>query len=78
MKLHRKNFASSVKSIFNESEVYHPVSNNPLHGVITPEILANLRDRNDARLKQTLRAMGNKWICHPDNHVQRYDGKEYK
>jgi hypothetical protein len=45
--------------------------------VITPEVMANIRSRNDARLKKTLKEMGNKWICHETNRVPRKDGKVY-
>ena len=78
MRLSAKNFHSVFASLANEVDLVRPISSNPLHGVMTPETMAQLRSRNDARLKQKLKEMGNKWVLHPDNRVKRKDGKEYK
>ena len=54
------------------------ISDNPLHGVINAKVMNSIRKKNDLRLNQVLRIMGNKWVCHPDNRVKRFDGKEYR
>lgn len=33
--------------------------------------LAALQRRNSRRVSALKQQMGSKWICHPDNHVQR-------
>jgi len=79
MRLYSKGFNSVRRAVFgltiDEIEV---ISDNPLHGVITPHVMANLRKSNDKKVNQKLREMGNKWLCHPSNHVKRLDGKEYR
>jgi hypothetical protein len=81
MRKYARNLKAAYKHIANEiearREIKQPISKNPLHGVITPEVMANIRSRNDARLKKTLKEMGNKWICHETNRVPRKDGKVY-
>jgi hypothetical protein len=29
--------------------------------------------QNEANSKAMIRRMGNKWVCHPDNHVKRLE-----
>jgi hypothetical protein len=59
MRLYAKGFNAAKRTVFglmlNDVEL---VSDNPLHGVITPEIMANLRKRNDKKVKQKLRELG--------------------
>ena len=47
------------------------VSTNPLHGVISDRELEALKRRNELAAKRKIKAMGNHWICHRDNWVQR-------
>ena len=49
-----------------------------LRGVITDDILDELDKRNQERAKNLIKEMGNKWAHHPDNYVQRKDGKVYR
>lgn len=78
MKLYKKHLTATFKSIMGEAEIVNPISKNPLHGVITPKVLAAMRKRTDAQLEQALREMGTKYLCHPANQVQRKDGKVYR
>ena len=75
-----QNFYGAIKILGEESELLRSSSSSrsKYRGVISPEMYAQMRSRNDARIKRTLQEMGNKWLCHPDNHVKRKDGKVYK
>ena len=55
-----------------------PVSRGELRGVMTDDIIEALQSHNKARAEEMILAMGNKWLCHPDNYIKRKDGKEYK
>jgi len=55
-----------------------PVSRGKLRGVMTDDIIEALQSHNKARAEEMILAMGNKWLCHPDNFIKRKDGKEYK
>lgn len=41
--------------------------NKHLHGVITAQDLEALRERNAQRVAEAIRALGTKWILHPDH-----------
>jgi hypothetical protein len=74
-----QNFYGAIKLLGEEQELLHSSApKSKYRGVISPEMYAQLRARNDARIKRTLQEMGNKWLCHPDNYVKRKDGKVYK
>ncbi len=49
--------------------------NNPLRGVITDRMLAELRERNHYRQQAAIAEMGTRWICDPSQHVQRTSPK---
>jgi hypothetical protein len=42
-----------------------------LRGVMTDDIIEALQNHNQAKTKALIEQMGNKWLCHPDNFVQR-------
>ena len=44
-----------------------PISDNLLHGPITPEVIQYLNDRNEAKRQQSIDFLGTKWLLHPDN-----------
>lgn len=77
MRLFSKGFNAASRTVFgltlNDVEV---ISDNPLHGVITPKVIAELRKSNDKKVKQKLRQLGNKWVCHPDMYVKRIKQKK--
>ena len=49
-----------------------------LRGVMTMDVLDELDRKNKERAKNLIKEMGSKWAHHPDNYVQRKDGKEYR
>lgn len=48
-----------------------PVSRAMLRGVMTDDIIEALQKHNQAKSKALIEQMGNKWLCHPDNYIQR-------
>lgn len=38
---------------------------------MTEKELEELRARNDERAKAMIKALGNKWLCHPDNAISK-------
>ena len=44
-----------------------PISDNPLHGPVTPEVIQWLNERNEAKRQQSIEFLGHKWLLHPDN-----------
>jgi hypothetical protein len=54
------------------------VSRADLRGVVSDDIIEALQMHNQARAEEMILAMGNKYLCHPDNFIQRKDGKVYK
>jgi hypothetical protein len=78
MRLFARGFNAASRTVFGLTlDGVEVISDNPLHGVITPEVIATLRKSNDKKVKQKLRELGNKWVCHPDMHVRHKDLKEY-
>lgn len=59
-----------IKEFFNDFEV-NPISSNPLHGRITPELIDYINERNEEKRKQAIEQLGSKWLVHPSNQVQR-------
>lgn len=46
-----------------------------LRGPMNRDLLEELANRNQARVKEIIADMGSKWICHPSNRVQRKEDK---
>lgn len=42
-----------------------------LRNVITDADLAELQKRNASRLRRAIRGLGQSYLCHPNNRVQR-------
>jgi len=59
-----------IKNFFSDFEV-NPISANPLHGVISKEVMAELRRINEEKRLQSINQLGGKWLVHPSNQVQR-------
>ena len=49
----------------------HPISNNPLHGPITQELIDFILQRNEEKLQASIEYLGDKWLLHPNNKAQR-------
>jgi hypothetical protein len=61
-----------VKSFFNDFEL-NPISADPMHGPITPELIEYIKERNEEKRQKSIEMLGNKWLLHPDNKAQRKD-----
>jgi hypothetical protein len=59
-----------TKEFFNTFDI-NPISANPLHGPITPELIEFIQTRNEEKLKASIELLGSKWLLHPDNKAQR-------
>lgn len=57
-----------VKSFFDDFEI-NPISADPLHGPITPELIEYIRFRNEEKLKASIERLGEKWLLHPANKI---------
>lgn len=49
----------------------NPISASPLHGPITPELIASIQQRNEEKRQASIQYLGTKWLLHPDNKAQR-------
>ena len=48
-----------------------PISDNLLHGPITPEVIKHLNERNEAKRQASIEFLGTKWLLHPENRKQK-------
>lgn len=56
-----------LKSFIMPDFDLEPISDNLLHGPITPEVIQHLNERNEAKRQQSIEFLGTKWLLHPDN-----------
>ena len=61
-----------VKEFFNEFDI-NPISNSMLHGPITPELIDFIKERNEEKRLASIELLGDKWLLHPNNKMQRKD-----
>jgi hypothetical protein len=61
-----------TKNFFNNFEL-SPISADPMHGPITPELIDYIKERNEEKRQKSIEMLGNKWLLHPDNKAQRKD-----
>jgi hypothetical protein len=61
-----------MKSFFNDFDL-SPISADPMHGPITPELIDYIKERNEEKRQKSIEMLGNKWLLHPDNKAQRKD-----
>jgi hypothetical protein len=59
-----------VKDFFQTFEV-NPISADPLHGPITPELLEFIQQRNEEKRQKSIEFLGDKWLLHPNNQKQK-------
>ena len=59
-----------VKEFFDNFDI-NPISANPLHGPITPELIEFIQARNEEKRLASIKLLGSKWLLHPDNKAQR-------
>lgn len=59
-----------VKDFFSSYDI-NPISANPLHGPITPELIEFIQERNEEKRLASIEFLGDKWLLHPSNREQR-------
>jgi len=59
-----------VKDFFQTFDI-NPISADPLHGPITPELIETIRMRNEEKRQRSIEMLGSKWLLHPNNKEQR-------
>lgn len=59
-----------VKDFFTSYDI-NPISANPLHGPITPELIEFIQERNEEKRLASIEFLGDKWLLHPNNREQR-------
>ena len=59
-----------VKNFFQTFDV-NPISADPMHGPITPELIEYIRERNEEKRLASIEFLGDKWLLHPNNRAQR-------
>ena len=60
-----------LKSFLLPEVDLEPISDNLLHGPITPEVIKYLNERNEAKRQQSIDFLGPKWLLHPDNQKRK-------
>jgi hypothetical protein len=59
-----------VKDFFQTFDV-NPISADPLHGPITPELIEFIQQRNEEKRQKSIEFLGDKWLLHPNNQKQK-------
>ena len=59
-----------MKSFFNDFEL-NPISADPMHGPITPELIEYIQQRNEEKRQKSIELLGDKWLLHPNNQKQK-------
>ena len=57
-----------VKDMFCDFDL-NPISRNPLHGPITPELIESIRKKNEQKRQASIDMLGSNWLLHPQNKV---------
>jgi hypothetical protein len=69
-----KDFIMRVKEFFCDFEIM-PISTNPTHGPVTPELLEFIQKTNDKKREESINLLGNKWLLHLDNRAKHKDAQ---
>lgn len=59
-----------VKDFFQTFDV-NPISADPMHGPITPELIEYMQQRNEEKRQRSIELLGDKWLLHPNNQQQK-------
>jgi hypothetical protein len=59
-----------VKEFFDNFDI-NPISANPLHGPITPELIEFIQKSNSEKRQRSIDLLGDKWLLHPKNYQQK-------
>lgn len=63
----KKGLAMKIKSFIMSDFDLEPISDNLLHGPITPDVIQYLNERNEEKRQQSIEFLGTKWLLHPEN-----------
>jgi hypothetical protein len=66
----KKGTLMKIKEFFFDFEAA-PISDNILHGPITTDLMEYIQQRNEAKRKQSIELLGEKWLLHPSNIKRR-------
>jgi len=70
-----KDINMRIKDFFKTIEV-SAISTSPLHQPATPEMFEYMQQRNEEKRMKSIELLGNKWLLHPSNKVQRAETKK--
>lgn len=59
-----------LKEFFQTFDV-NPISADPMHGPITPELIEYMQRRNEEKRQKSIELLGDKWLLHPNNQQQK-------
>jgi hypothetical protein len=59
-----------VKEFFQTFDV-NPISADPMHGPMTPELIEYIQQRNEEKRQKSIELLGDKWLLHPKNQQQK-------
>ena len=63
-----------VKNFFTDFDI-NPISDSLLHGPVTLELIEFIKERNAEKRKASIEFLGNKWLLHPSNKIQRKEAQ---
>lgn len=67
----KKGLVMKLKSFIMQDFALEPISDNLLHGPVTPEVIQYLNERNEAKRQASIEFLGAKWLLHPENRKQK-------
>ena len=59
-----------IKDYFQSFDI-DPISDNPMHGPITPKLIQHLHKSNEKKRQKSIEFLGDKWLFHPKNQQQK-------
>jgi hypothetical protein len=59
-----------VKDFFQTFDI-NPISADPMHGPVTPELIDYIQQRNEEKRQKSIKLLGDKWLLHPSNQKQK-------
>jgi hypothetical protein len=59
-----------IKDFFQTFDI-NPISADPMHGPVTPELIEYMQRRNEEKRQKSIEFLGDKWLLHPKNKQQK-------
>jgi hypothetical protein len=59
-----------IKEYFKTFDI-NPISPSMLHGPVTETLIEHLHQTNEQKRQQSIDQLGDKWLLHPANHLQK-------